>query len=129
MKETIEEMIGRRLRDSITTDDECRAGYEINRVLEACNTEEESVLVRKLLRLVDLYEDDEEDVDVVYLSYYALEMTDQKLGAYVLDVLAQCRTEKEQSLVDNMLIAINGWSMESLRSLPDSSFSNHGLFL
>ncbi|MDO5132937.1 MAG: hypothetical protein Q4D81_08140 [Eubacteriales bacterium] len=58
MQETIEENIGRHLRDSITTDDECRASYEINRVLEACNTEEESMIVRKHFRLVDFYEDD-----------------------------------------------------------------------
>ena len=61
MQEILEERIGRRLRNSIMTDDECHASYEIDRVLDACHTENESMLVRKLLRLVNLYEVDEED--------------------------------------------------------------------
>lgn len=123
MQETIEEKVGRRLRDSIMTDDECRTGYEIDRVLEACKTTEESTLVRKLLQLVDLYEDDEEEIDVVNLSYRAMEMTDRELGKYVLDVFKQCRTNSERARVDDMLIAINGWSIESLKSLPESAFA------
>lgn len=128
MRETTAEKIGRRLRASIMTDDECRAGYEIDRVLEACHTGEESALVRKLLRLVDLYEDGKEDGSVVNLSYLALEMEDGELGKYVLDVFGQCRTETERALVDDMLIAINGWSLESLQSLPKSAFLKHSLF-
>ncbi|MDO5826320.1 MAG: hypothetical protein Q4Q22_08055, partial [Methanosphaera sp.] len=114
---------------SIMTDDECQASYEIDRVLDACHTENESMLVRKLLRLVDLYEVDEEDADVVYLSLFAMEMTDRELGAWLLDVFSQCKTETERSLVNDMLIAINGWSIESLQNLPDSAFDNHSLFL
>ena len=129
MLEFLEERIGRRLRNSIMTDDECRASYEIDRVLEACNTENESMLVQKLLRLVDLYEVDEEDADVVYLSAFAMKMTDRDLGAWLLDVFSQCKTETERSLVNDMLIAINGWSIESLRNLPDSAFDSHSLFL
>ena len=129
MLEILEERIGRRLRNSIMTDDECRASYEIDRVLEACNTENESMLVRKLLRLVDLYEVDEEDADVVYLSAFAMKMTDRELGAWLLDAFSQCKTEAERSLVNDMLIAINGWSIESLQNLPDSEFDNHSLFL
>ncbi|MDO5138248.1 MAG: hypothetical protein Q4D71_07265 [Oscillospiraceae bacterium] len=122
MQESIEEKIGRRLRNSIMTDDECRASYEINRVLEACVTKEESVLVRKMLRLVDLYENDEEDGDVVNLSSFAMEMTDRELGKYVNGIFSQCRTETERALVDDMLIAINGWNIESLQILPESTF-------
>lgn len=129
MTEKLEDRIGRCLRKSIMTDDECRASYEIDRVLDACNTENESMLVRKLLRLVDLYEVDEEDADVVYLSAFAMEMTDRELGAWLLDVFSQCKTETERSLVNDMLIAINGWSIESLQNLPDSAFDNHSLFL
>ena len=128
MQEILEERIGRRLRNSIMTDDECRASYEIDRVLDACNTENESMLVRKLLCLVDLYEVDEEDADVVYLSAFAMEMTDRELGAWLLDVFSQCKTETERSLVNDMLVAINGWSFESLQNLPDSAFDNHSLF-
>ena len=129
MLEILEERIGRRLRNSIMTDDECRASYEIDRVLEACNTENESMLVRKLLRLVDLYEVDEEDAAVVYLSAFAMKMTDRELGAWLLDAFSQCKTEAERSLVNDMLIAINGWSIESLQNLSDSAFDNHSLFL
>ena len=129
MQEFLEERIGRRLRNSIMTDDECQASYQIDRVLDACHTENESMLVRKLLRLVDLYEVDEEDADVVYLSAFALKMTDRELGAWLLDAFSQCKTEKERSLVNDMLIAINGWSIESLQNLPDSAFDNHSLFL
>ena len=128
MTEKLEDRIGRCLRKSIMTDDECRASYEIDRVLDACNTENESMLVRKLLRLVDLYEVDEEDADVVYLSLFAMEMTDRELGAWLLDVFSQCKTETERSMVNDMLIAVNGWSIESLRNLPDSAFDNHSLF-
>ena len=129
MTEKLEDRIGRCLRKSIMTDDECRASYEIDRVLDACNTENESMLVQKLLRLVDLYEVDEEDADVVYLSAFAMEMTDRELGAWLLDVFSQCKTETERSLVNEMLIAINGWSIESLQNLSDSAFDNHSLFL
>ena len=129
MQEILEERIGRRLRNSIMTDDECQASYEIDRVLDACHTENESMLVRKLLRLVDLYEVDEEDADVVYLSAFALKMTDRELGAWLLDAFSQCKTEAERSLVNDMLIAINGWSIESLQNLSDSAFDNHSLFL
>ena len=128
MTEKLEDRIGRRLRKSIMTDDECRASYEIDRVLDACNTENESMLVRKLLCLVDLYEVDAEDADVVYLSAFAMEMTDRELGAWLLDVFSQCKTETERSMVNDMLIAINGWSIESLQNLPESVFENDSLF-
>lgn len=52
--------------------------------------------------------------EIIYEEIDSMDNSVKDIGKYTLNVLLECKTEDELKIANNMLIAICGWSIETL---------------
>lgn len=78
-----------------------------------------------LIEYADSDEDFEENFgDIVYSAFMDSENSLEDISDDILAVFSSCKTENELKLADNMLIAITGYSLDSLLKQYERNFQN-----